>query len=317
MTQADTAKSDKRIRHPFTLLFSLIIFLVNLLVIGLAYQMTQQSREQYENLAATASQNMAGQLEQNTTDSIERIELGLLSVGDEITRQMSTGGIDRKLLNEYINRLYSRVPELEGLRVTNAEGIVSYGVNVPENSSVSIATDDHFPYLRDNPDAGTVISKPKFGKISGKWTLKVARRYNNPDGSFAGLVSGIIELEHFTGHFAALNIGANGAIALRDDELRLIVRYPEYEGMSAAIGQKNASQKYQDAIREHPFKGTYATTSVFDGAERLLSYRKVGKWPLYVHVALAKNDFLGEWHSRARNSAGATAIFVLFSILLS
>jgi diguanylate cyclase (GGDEF)-like protein/PAS domain S-box-containing protein len=316
-TQPDIFRRMRWFKHPFSLIYAMVVLLVNLFVAGLVYQMLQQSRTQYEALAVAASQNVASLLEQSTEDSIERIELALFSVTDEISRQMASGRIDKELLNAYITRLHSRLPELEGLRVTNVEGIVSYGINVPDNSTVSIANDEHFPYLRDHPDAGTIISKPKFGKISGKWTIKVVRRYNNPDGSFAGVVSGIVDLDHFASHFASINIGSSGAIVLRDNELRLIVRYPELENRDSVIGKNLASQKYFEMFKQQPLKGTFVAPSPFDGIERTNFYHKVGKWPLYIQVATATEDFLGEWRVRVRNSILAVAVFVLLSILLT
>ena len=316
IAQADLPQSIRWTRHPFMLMFFMAIVLINLFVAGLVYQMLQQSRTQYEKLAAASAQNIAGLLEEGAANAIERIELGLLSVTDEIARQMATGKIDGKTLNAFIERLSPRLGELEGIRVTNSTGIVSYGINVPNGSDISIAEDEHFPYLRDHPEAGTIISRPKFGRISRKWTIKVVRRYNHPDGSFAGVVSGIVDLNHFASDFANVNVGSNGAIVLRDSELRLIVRHPEPDKLDQVIGKNTASPQYFELVKKQPLKGTFTAPSPIDGVERTISYHKVGKWPLYIHVALATDDFLAEWRSRVRSAIGATLIFTFFSLLL-
>ena len=207
MEQPDTERVVKRFRLPLAVWFWLGIFWINLFVYGLAYQRLQQSRHLFEQRAAVTSQNIVAMLEQSMADSIERVELGVLDVKDEIEKQMAGGGIDKPLLNAYISRLLSRYPDLEGIRVTDASGNVRYGTNARDSGDVSIAADHHFALLRDVPGAGTVISRPKFGKISNKWSIKVARRYTQTDGTFAGVVSGIFDLNYFAVQFATINVG--------------------------------------------------------------------------------------------------------------
>ena len=235
MSQSDTAKTAKKIRLPLAWGLALVVISVNLFVICLMYLNLQQSKEQYESRAVISSQNIAGLLEQNIKDAIAKIELSVLALEDTIEWQMAGGGIDKSLLNKAIIRHHSRMQGLDGIRITDARGIVRYGINVAKDSKISIAEDEHFPYLRDHPDAGTIISKPKFGKISKKWTVKVVRRYNYPDGSFGGVISGIIDLEYFSKLFSGVNVGPKGIINLRDGEMGLLVRYPELDVTGNAI----------------------------------------------------------------------------------
>ncbi|MBS1186254.1 MAG: hypothetical protein H6R04_272 [Burkholderiaceae bacterium] len=317
MEQPDTGKKRRGFVIPLAVWFWLGIFWLNLLVYGLVYQRFQQSRHLYEQRAAVIAQNIVGLLEQSIADSIERVELGVLGVMDEVEKQLSSSGrIDKSSLEAYINRLHSRYPDLEGIRITDASGTVRFGTNSSDRTDVSIANDDHFAYLRDHPEVGTVISRPKFGKISNKWTIKVVRRYNLPDGTFSGVVSGIIDVNYYAVQFAALNVGENGTVTLRDGDMGIIVRYPEPEGAGSSVGKRNISQQYRDMLQASPYKGTFIGQSPDDGRSRTVSYRMLGKWPLLVQVALAEDDYLAEWRHETSNVLMVTAVFTLFSILV-
>jgi len=315
MVPAEAGKQAENPRIHLVWGLGVVLLFTNLFVCGLVFVNLHQSRQHYEERAAIASQNIARLLEQNIVDEAKQIELALLSVNDEIHRQMINGGINSVLLNAHLSRLHSRFSSLEGIRATNADGIVRYGVNVPENSTVSIASDDHFSYLRDHPDAGTIVSKPKFGKISNKWTIKIVLRYNNPDGSFAGVISGIMDLKYFTDLFSSARIGSRDNISLRDSDLGIITRYPATGTPESIIGFKSVSPEFMAAFRAKPDSGTFISTSPLDGIQRTVSYSKAGKWPLMVLVALSTDDYLVEWRRGMTYSIGAAAGFIAFSCL--
>lgn len=57
----------------------------------------------------------------------------------------------------------------------------------------------------------------------------------------------------------------------------------------------------QRAIAEAKEEAIYQTMSSIDGRERTVSIRKVGKYPIYVLVSLAKEEYLKEWRGDLRN----------------
>ncbi len=310
--RADRPKLATKFSSPFAMGLFLAILLVNLFVCVIVYVGLSHSRTQYENRAAIASDNLAALLEHAVKETIEKVELSVLSLGDSIKRQMGNGGIDKPFLNARIVDICSRLEGIDGISVTDEKGIVRYGIKAQDGLSASMAEDEHFAYLRGHSDADTVITKPEFGKVSNKWTIKVIRRYNYPDGSFAGVISGIIDLEYFLTLFSEVNLGSAGVISLRDSEMAIIVRYPVDGSLDSVIGIKNAAPEFTDMLRTNSAEGTFTALSPFDGVRRTTSFHKVGKWPLLVQAALATDDYLLEWRSEARNSIAAAGIFVIF-----
>jgi hypothetical protein len=100
------------------------ILLINLFVAALAWVSLYQSRQHYKERVLVLVQNISRALELNIAGIIDKADVALLAVVDEAERQAAGGGINEHALNSYIARQHSRVPELNGLRMTNAKGDV-------------------------------------------------------------------------------------------------------------------------------------------------------------------------------------------------
>ncbi|MBF0557469.1 MAG: PAS domain S-box protein [Nitrospirae bacterium] len=294
--------------------------MINLFVIGLGTLALLNSRIQYEQRAAIATQNLSQALEQYLADAIGKIDLALLDVADEVTRQRASGGIDTKTMNAYIARIFARLPYLEVLRMANEQGEIICGADTGARAakpSNYVADRDYFKRLRSYSNAGLVISKPVIGRISGKWVVIFARRLNKSDGSFAGATWAAIELGHFNKTFAKLDVGRNGVISLRDSEMSLIARHPVLKGRDDSVGQSKVSQELIEQVKRGADSGTYYTPTGSDNIARTVSFRKIGSYPLYIIVGLATSEYLVEWKKEVAKISMLTAFFVLITALSS
>ena len=273
----------------------LVAVLVELFVIGLAAYFLWSSKFQYEKRAEVTTQNLTLALGGHIADAVDGIDVTVLTVVDEVERQLAAGGIDESGLNAFITRQQAHSPFLDGLRVVNAQGENAYGIGITPGPRSSVADRSYFLRLRSDPAAGLVISEPVVGRVSKKWSIILARRVNRQDGSFAGLVYGTITLEHFLANFSVLDIGKHGAVTLRNAELAMIARYPEPEGFSKVVGKNNASSQLQYAVQSRQDSGSFCTDQNIESITRMVSFRKVSNRPLYVIIGLAREEYLAAW----------------------
>lgn len=105
-------------------------------------------------------------------------------------------------------------------------------------------------HLRDHPDAGLFVSKPVASRTAiGKSQIILARRVNQQDGSFAGVVTAPLEIDVITRQMAALDIGRHGLISLRDPEMALVARYSASESeKNPSMGQKIISREFAEQL---------------------------------------------------------------------
>ena len=143
----------------------------------------------------------------------------------------------------------------------------------------------------------------------------LARRLNQPNGDFAGVIYAPIELAYFTNLFGALNIGAQGAISLRDGELAIVARYPEQNGAGSTTGLKVYSSQLQELLSRGQESGSYRAESAVDHVDRFFSYRKIPNQPLYIFVGQAADDYLVEWRKVAAAATLLTSLFMLVTSL--
>src|SRR5579863_7476929 len=140
-----------RTRRSFLLL---ALIGANLLVLLSSGYSVLRSREHYEQQAELATQNIASALDQNISASIEKIDLMLRSVADELERQMAAGGIDDAIMNGFLARQTQRLPEVESLRAADSDGFIILGNQTNRQDRISIADRYYFPAHRDHPDSG-------------------------------------------------------------------------------------------------------------------------------------------------------------------
>ena len=289
------------------------LLLVNLAVLGLAGWSLFQSRLQYEEGAAVATQNLTRLIEQEITSSVRTVDLALLAVQSEYERQRAAGGVLGSVLDDFIQEQLKRQPDLGGLRVTNAQGNSIYG----PGAGSSLGDRDYFLNLRNDPKAGLVISRPVLGRSSGEWVISLARGLQNPDGSFAGIVYGTLPLTHFTQVFSSLHLGPGSSFAMFDDDFRLVARQPEPNGLANSVGTRFGSPQLQAVVKSGQAAGTYKGRSVVDNVERVSSYRKIHGTPFNIVLGLATQDTLSDWRNEVGKTIALSTGFVLLTLLLS
>lgn len=288
------------------------IVLLNVFVVGLTVLALTKSRAQYEELAAATTQNLALAIEQYLAAMIDRIDADLLDVAEEAARQIAAGGIDGPALHARIARHRERQPAIDGLRVSDAKGRVLHGECAAGTTPPAVAERGYFIRLRDDSHAGLVFSDAVEERGSRSWMIVLARRIDLADGSFGGAVCAGIPLERFKQFFAAIDLGRNGIVSLRDHGLRLIVRYPE-RGNGNSIGNTEVSPELRGLVASGRATGTYFTTHASDGIARKVTFRQVAGYPFYIIVGLAGEQYLAKWWGEVVQLSVLAVFFALIS----
>ena len=312
-------KSDRRVKKRMLKIKSSAIrlaagvVLINLFIYLLAGVSICKSRQHYERQAALTTQNLANSLELTIAGFLEKMDISLFAVKNETERQLAGGGINEKLLNAYITREKTVIPTFEEMWVADRDGNVRYGTKIISHQPVNITDREYFQRLRNNPGSGLVISKPVIGRITKTWSMLISKRINNPDGSFAGLAFGSLRFaDYFDGLFSKINIGKQGVIEFRDQELALIDQYPDIADPRGQVGPKMVSTLILDKIQTEPNFGTYNTLFERDGIERTVSYKKITGYPFYVVVSLGRSEYLSAWRNEV---AVALSLLLLFTLI--
>jgi len=152
---------------------------------------------------------------------------------------------------------------------------------------------------------------------SQKWSLIFARRINNPDGSFGGVIFASMPIDSIHMMFKDINPESSHIITLRDANLGLAARhssgkyyYPDAD--------KGISPTFANALKENPTEGYYAVDrSQFDGASRMYSYSRNKQYGFLVHVGINREVAFAEWRKQAWFIGELVIVFILVSLIFS
>jgi len=302
----------------FVLLLVAAVVLSNLLAIGLGVFSLIGSRAQTEALVAQNARNLAGVLDQSLANSGRTIDMALRALVDELERQEAEGPsyLDADEIRAMLLRYKGWLPEIEGVRVFDAAGALRWQGAVSATPVADISDREYFRTLKRDPQAGLVVSRPVIGRVVKTWIVPFARRYNRPDGSFAGAVVAIVPVEYLTAMLSRPSLGPSGSASLRYQDLSLISRYPPVSGPAGEIGEVWSAE----GVRERLGAGQSAT--VFraegtdgegDGGDRFLAVQRVEGLPFIVGVSLSSHDYLVQWRRDAWQTGILLAAFLFVS----
>ena len=294
------------------------LLLANALLLLLVTYSLTESRRNYERRADLLTGNIVAALELNLANTVDRIDIALRAVADELERQLaSRGQIDPRAMNAVLERHAQRLPEVEAFRVADAEGKVFLGPGVRAVQPVSWADRDFFVHHREQADRRLQISPPRLGRTSGKAIVGFAQRYNYPDGRFAGVVSAPVEVKHFVDLLSRFDLGERGVAVLRYADLAMIARAPTLPDAKASpVGNRNVSPDLRRLFESGVAAATYRATNVTDGIARAYAMRRMSSVPMIAIVGLSTDDYLVDWRRERNVKVAVAAGFLLLSVLL-
>jgi diguanylate cyclase (GGDEF)-like protein len=282
------------------------VALVCVALIGMTVWNIWKAYDEQLRESTTTTRNMAGFLAQHASDTFRSADTVLLGLVERIEQDgLAAPALPR--LHRWLQKGASQLTMLNGIFVYDEHGawIVTSQDTVLKN--VNNADRTYFQFHKTNPDRGSHISAPIMSRSTQKWIIPVSRRFNHPDGTFAGVVLTTIEMDYFLKFYGSFDIGETGSILLASEQGTILVRRPfdlHTIGKSVAGGGVFA--------RLHAYgPGVTMLTSNVDGVERLYSYRNVGRYPLVVATALSRKDILRDWWQAAFRSALVTGLLLV------
>lgn len=288
------------------------ILLLNLMM-G-TWTLVHQNSAQQEFLTESANQrqNLAKMLGQDVRNQLEKMEIILDGLSREHRRMLE----GKRPISEWENELLqakSQLPALDGLRGTDAEGNVIYGLEPNSVRGASVADRDYFQHLRNHKQSRVVISPPLFGRTSQKWVIAVARRLENSEGYFQGVVYAILPLSYFQQAYELLEHTEKTSFTLRDRNGLLMVQHPTPADL-AEYGKADLSPEAKNVLSgTHPM-GHYALNSGNDLQDH--TFVRDDRYGFIVDINQSREDVLKVWRDLLWHDLFFLGIFALLSIFL-
>jgi PAS domain S-box-containing protein len=273
--------------------------------------------ERVQNESRAGLTKLALVIAEQTSRSFQSVDIVLKQAAGEIVANGSDNpdavraGMGGERLQQFLANLGLNLPQVAYLSLADVDGQVINSARI-RPARLSISDREQFRYLRDHNETGLFVSEPVRDRRDGSWTLFLARRINNSQGTFLGIIQASVRLKLFEEFYAAVALGEGGSIALLRQDGMMLARYPVDED---TIGRLATSTSLSNDVD----RGTGWTTSR-NGEIRYVAHSPVRGFPLIVSTTLTKDIVLGTWRREATilllGAAGAVAGVLILLVSL-
>ena len=289
-----------------------------ILLLLVAEQLWVSHRDQIRT-AEISTRNLAAIFEARLDATLRRTDADLQTLAANIPPEAMNQAavpIFEKEVNANLDSRLFNIEEMAGYRVHDANGDTLYSSDSANVQRINISDRSYFRQLRDDPGIGLLFSEVITGRSLGRQVLVIIRAIRDRNGKFLGIVHGMLELEYYRKQFQALNLGANGVIALRRTENHAqVVRWPDIP-----------SELNRPLAPDHPVVLRLATGGKLvslhysappENIPRIMGIQLMQNYPFYFAVGLGRDDVLAGWRSQVMVVAVSTLLLLVLLGIMS
>ena len=283
----------------------LVLGMIGLLWGGIYLQLNFERTTTLRSAALNAS-NLSRAFEENVIRAIREVDNAIIYLrhlyeksDDKAEWYKTSIEIDRL---SALTLQFSVIGEDGKLKATNV------GPQPPV--AVDLKDREHYKIPAHSQGDELFISKPVVGRVSGKWSVQLARRLRNSDGSFAGVMVASLDPNRIAEFYKSIDIGKFGAISLIGLDGVIRAR----AGLRAAALGADVSATPSFSRYKNAASGSYIDAGS-TGGNILVSYRVVKDLPLIVTVGLDEDEVLASyWQNRRSYVLAGCGLTVLLLI---
>lgn len=249
--------------------------------------------------------NLARSLTQHAEDTFELADSLLLG----LVQDLETGGTAPQSMARIQAFLNVRKPSLGRIRALFVYDEAGRWLATTESVDLQGRNNsdrDYFNAHKSSGDRHSLIGRPIKSRAGGQWIMTASRRFNHPDGSFAGVVLATIDVAYFSEFYSKFDVGAHGSISLLSRDGILLARGPHLDDY---VGRDMSSSPLVSGLHSRPDASIYYFKSPLDGIQRLSFYRISDRYPLMVLAARAQEEVLAPWKAEA-----TTRLYFVFGL---
>lgn len=255
------------------------------------------SREHAEAEARNSVENLTLLLEKGVNSSSQQIDLSLYNLQVYIEKELlDKQQINNKEINLLIQNQENWIDSVARIHITDVTGLIKFASQDLAGQSSTYADYSFFKQAKQKRTEQLFVTKLIKEPNGRGWVHLFAKRYNQPDGSFAGMIIAVLPANYFNGLIKELSIGPNGVVLVEDLDMRIIARNPMLKIPNGQVGLVGGPPELYQLIRSGKQTGTIYTQKSLDKVPRIGGFRKLSSMPIFVSVALAEKDYLEKWY---------------------
>jgi hypothetical protein len=277
----------------------LAVVVVNLALAAVAGLSLVNSRARSIEHVRDMAMNLATLAEMNLAETAGLVDHALVGVVDELRHLAKPHHAGETVMSGLsIERILAehkaRHPEIFLILAGDARGGPRWG-------SQSIANPANWDALATSLAASgisedrPIISEPIMDAATKQWLVAYSRAYRHPGGQFAGFVTALVPVAHYTAMLASLDLGEHGSAVIRHVDHALLTRHPPAEGPGGQTGNRKISPEFEAFLAIGQARGIFHTPKAPDGMERTYASLRIRNMPYVLNVGMSPQDYLVTW----------------------
>ena len=297
---------------PVALLLLVSTVALNLLMVIVLTLTLKASHERKVAEVRTQVANLALLMDQSMTGVAREIGLILRKAQSQLELALDDGeAVVDVPLHDLIA---SSVGETINIQATDSQGRVLLAPHASERIGESHADRDYFRTHRDDNQADLLVSQLLPDRATGDWVQVFSRRYNDPEGRFAGIVAVAIPSSLFTSLISGLDLGPKGIALVRDLDKRLVARHPPLDAPPGRTGSIGGSPELTELLESGAQEGIFYSDGTADKVPRTDAFRRLSALPVFVVAGLGEEDYLATWRHDVLRALLFGALFLIVTL---
>lgn len=171
-----------------------------------------------------------------------------------------------------------------------------------------------FQTLEDPTYEGLYVGYRPSGNPDHPDLIIMARKLNNLNGEFGGMIAVVIDPRFFLNFFDAIDFGEHRFMSLFHANGLMLFTGPKNDAQQSAINEFMVDLAQADQLNGAEVKND---TTSFDDTIKTLAYKRLPNLPVYIGVVKSEEDFLSGWRDARLKDISFLAIFTIFGSVLS
>jgi diguanylate cyclase (GGDEF)-like protein len=263
--------------------------------------------------------NLAIILAEQAERSVQAIDFVVRELQDDIQRMAfdSPETFEAALADEGIHRRLAarltRLPQADALALISARGTSVNSSRSWPAPAADFSDRDYVQHFSAADDPHAFVSAPVKSRVTGRWTIYLARAINSPEGKLLGVILAGVELRYFEQIFRAIDLPRHETFSLLRRDGIMLVRVPDRVGrVGFAI---NPASPWHEIVAKG--SGTYLSPGVVEGKPRMITVQPLRDYPLVINVGVNEDAVLAVWRNQAFFIAAAASLLLVFAAFLA
>ena len=239
------------------------------------------------------------------------------AIQEDIAKYIQSAGVDtgdyrRRMSNPDIHEmLKAKIGALSyvgGINLFDSDGaLVNSSITWPV-PAINVADRAYFKSFKSGARSPLFLVEPVHSRVTGAWTVVLARKLTGRNGEFLGVIGRGIEPAHFEKFFASVALGNDASISMVHRDGTLLARYPHNESM---IGHNFKNGPMFQRVLSQGGTATGVFNSPLDGQDRLGAAYTLSGFPILVVATTTVSAALADWRAQTKFLIGVGGLSVL------